>query len=145
MQGCNLGLSLAIESQTFLVSSLRLFVKHFELFRIKWPKWPKGWIVCLQTQTLLVSVSSLRLSNFQSWSRLRDSVFFSLGLVIETFSVSVLVIPVQWNRMVVSFIQGRLPSKVVFHPGSSSIQGHLPSKVIFYPRSSSIQGCLWSS
>ena len=35
-----------------------------------------------------------------------------------------------------------LPSKIVFHPRSSSIQGCLPSKVIFNPRLSSIQGYL---
>ena len=41
-----------------------------------------------------------------------------------------------------SSIEGRLPSKVVFHRRSSSIEGPLPSKVVFRPRSSSVKGRL---
>ena len=37
----------------------------------------------------------------------------------------------------VSSIEGRLPSKVVFHRRSSSIKGRLPLKVVFHQRSSS--------
>ena len=38
-------------------------------------------------------------------------------------------------------MEGRLPSKVVFHQRSSSGKGHLPSKVVFRQSSSSVKGC----
>ena len=43
-----------------------------------------------------------------------------------------------------SYIEGRLTSKVVIHQRSSSIKGRLPSKVVFRQRLSSVKGCLQS-
>ena len=42
----------------------------------------------------------------------------------------------------ISFIEGCLPSKVVFHQRSSSIEGHFLSKVVFHQRLSSFKGYL---
>ena len=43
-----------------------------------------------------------------------------------------------------SSLGGHLPSKIDFQGKSSSIKGHLPLKVVFHQRLSSIKGCLTS-